>query len=246
MSIRLNKHIADCTGISRRNADGLIDAGSVWVNGKRGVLGQTVDPRKDKVTMDGKPLVAQVKLYVAFYKPTGVLTTRHDPDGRKTIYDLIPEKYHHLDPVGRLDRESSGLILLSNDGNFVQKLSHPRYQHGKVYRVKVDKPLTVDILKQLEKGILLQPENALAQAKVQDVPDPKTVMLVLKTGMNRQIRRSFEALDYTVLGLKRTAIAGILLGNLTPGRLRQLKPSELSALLKTIGEVRVKRRPLRK
>lgn len=181
--------------------------------------------------MDGKPLSLQRKMYVAFYKPTGYITTRSDPEGRKTIYDLLPKKYHHLDPAGRLDRDSSGLLLLSNDGDFIQKLTHPRFAHDKVYRVKVDKLLTPEALRQLESGVLLAPENKLAQQKVREIRDRKTVVLALKTGFNRQIRRSFEALGYQVDSLKRILFAGIALEGLRPGQTRELKPSELKSFL---------------
>lgn len=227
MSIRLNKFVADCTGVSRRKADAHIAAGDVLVNGKPTTVGTTITPDKDKVTFNGQILRPQRKLYVAFYKPKGVITTRSDPEGRKTIYDILPEQYHHLDPVGRLDRDSSGLLLLSNDGDFIQQLSHPRYAHQKVYRVKVNKALTEEVLQKLSAGVLLQPENTLAVAQVQEIRDAKTVVLVLKTGLNRQIRRSFEALGYMVTDIKRLSIAHIQLGNLRPSQIRQLKPSEL-------------------
>ncbi len=228
--VRLNKWIADCTGVSRRKADTLIEEDHVRVNRKPPVLGQMIDPEKDKVTVEGKPLLPQKKYYIAFYKPPGYITTRSDPEGRKTIYDLLPLKYQDLDPAGRLDRSSSGLLLLSNDGEFIQKLSHPRYAHKKIYRVKVNTPLTPEVLQKLEAGILLQPENKLAQCQVQEIIEMKTVVLALTTGMNRQIRRCFEALGYEVESLKRIAFAGITLHQLRPGQTRQLKPSELKSL----------------
>lgn len=227
MSTRLNKFVADCTGMSRRKADACIAAGDIRVNGKPGTVGMAVSPEKDKVTLKGQVLKPQRKVYVAFYKPKGVITTRSDPEGRKTIYDILPAQYQHLDPVGRLDRDSAGLLLLSNDGDFIQQLSHPRYAHKKVYRVKVNKTLTEEALQKLSVGILLQPENTLAVAQVQEIRDAKTVVLVLKTGLNRQIRRSFEVLGYTVSDIKRLSVAHIQLGNLRPGQARQLKPSEL-------------------
>ncbi len=232
MDVRLNKYIADCTGISRRNADALIQEGKIRVNGKLPQVGQAVNPEKDKVFLEGKRLLPQRKQYIVFYKPAGYITTRSDPEGRKTIYDILPNKYQDLDPVGRLDRESSGLLMLTNDGMLAQRLSHPRYEHVKIYRVMVDKSLTMEILKQLEEGVLLQPENKLAKAKVKEVRDLKTVILELATGMNRQIRRSFEALGYQVKGLKRIGFAGLTLGSLKPGQARPLKPYELKRFMK--------------
>lgn len=231
MSVRLNKYIGDCTGISRRKADDLIRDGRVQVNGKPAEVGQSVLPEKDKVSLDGKPLTPQRKRYVLFHKPPGYITTRSDPEGRKTIYDLLPDAYRSMDPVGRLDRDSSGLLLLSNDGEFIQKMTHPRFSHQRTYKVVVNKPLTEAVLGQLEAGILLQPENQQAVSRVQEVIDLKTVVLNLSTGMNRQIRRSFEALGYDVVKLKRTAFAGLTLGKLAPGKTRELKPREVQQLL---------------
>ncbi len=243
MSVRLNKFIADCSGISRRKADTLIEEQAVRVNGKPATLGQTINPDEDKVTLRGQLLVPERKRYIVFHKPKNCITTRHDPEGRKTIYDWLPEALKTLDPVGRLDRDSTGLLLMSNDGTFVQRLSHPRYAHNKVYRVKLNQNVTESILHQLEAGIVLEPEGKLAVAHVQEVVDLKTVILVLKTGMNRQIRRSFEALGYSVLGLKRTAFAGITLGKLKPGEYRELKPGELKQLMPTASRKPLSRKP---
>lgn len=228
--VRLNRFIAESTGISRRKADELIRDGKVKVNGKIGLVGQTVLPQKDKITLEGKLLEKAKKCYVAFYKPAGCITTRFDPQNRKTIYDCLPKKYHHLDPAGRLDRESSGLLLMSNDGDFIHQLAHPGFEHKKVYRVKVDKPLTPDVLGKLESGIVLHPENRLAKQKVQEIKDRYTLVLILQTGLNRQIRRSFKALGYEVINLKRTAFAGITLNKLRPGQTRELKPYEIKSL----------------
>lgn len=229
-TMRLNRYIADCTGQSRRKADELIAAGKVRVNGKAAQTGQSVHPEKDQVTLNGQLLRLQRKQYLLFHKPRGVITTRHDPEGRKTIYNCLPERYHHLDPVGRLDRESSGLLLLTNDGDLLQHLTHPRFAHSKIYRVTVDKPVTEAALTALEAGIEMKPEGKTAFCTVQEVRDIKTVVLVLKTGFNRQIRRSLEALGYDVVKLKRLAMADIHLGDLASGRFRELKISEINRL----------------
>ena len=243
-AVRLNKYVADCTGFSRRTADELIRAGEIRVNGKPGVLGQTILPDTDRVQYQGQPLIRQAKQYLIFYKPKGTVTTRHDPEGRKTIYDILPPRYHHLDPAGRLDRETSGIMLLSNDGDFLHELTHPRFNHDKTYRVKVDKPLLIPALDQLEAGIQLMPEDKLAQAVVKEVPDSKTVILVLKTGMNRQIRRSFESLGYDVVSLKRIAFAGLTLGGLRPGQTRELRPAEMRQFNRHIKPRRPNGRPI--
>lgn len=240
--MRLNRFIADCTGHSRRKADELIADGKVKVNRKVASVGQVIDPHKDTVVLDGKIIEAQRKVYLLFHKPKDVISTKKDPEGRKTIYDFLPEHLHHVDPVGRLDRDSSGLLLLSNDGDFVQQLTHPKYQHKKVYKVTTNKPLTEKILQKLAAGILLMPENQLAQATVEDWPEVDTVVLVLTTGLNRQIRRCFEALGYTVKGLKRIRHGNITLGHIKPGDFRPLKPSEVRALLPP-KSLSTKRRP---
>jgi 23S rRNA pseudouridine2605 synthase len=243
MSVRLNRFIADCTGISRRKADELLAAGQVSVNGKIAVIGQVVIPEKQQVRLQGKLLQLQKKRYLLFHKPTGTITTRSDPEGRKTIYDLLPEKYHDLDPAGRLDRESSGVLLLSNDGDFLQTVTHPKFAHEKVYRVGVRQHLTAEALTQLEKGILLEPESKLAIHQVREIRDGKTVVLTLKTGINRQIRRSFEALSYEVTHLKRTSFAGITLGSLPPGKCRELKPAEVRRIMSPRSRVLSSPRP---
>lgn len=247
MNVRLNKYLADCTGISRRKADAWIAEGKVRVNRRPAQVGQTINSQSDHVWLDGKPVLPQRKLYVAFYKPAGYLTTRSDPEGRKTFYDLLPQKYQHLDPAGRLDRESSGLLLLTNDGDLLYRLTHPQFEHAKMYKVTVNKTLTPEVLQKLEAGILLQPEDRLAHARVMEIRDMKSVVLSLTTGMNRQIRRSFEALGYEVVRLKRVSFAGVALGQLRPGKARELKPSELTALkrLAGMGPSKGKARPKR-
>ncbi len=234
MSVRLNKFIADCTGLSRRKADELIAEGKVRVNRKPAEVGQAIHPDKDTVTLDGKRLEQQKKLYVLFYKPPGCITTRSDPEGRRTVYDYLPEKYHHLDPVGRLDRDSSGLLLLTNDGELIMQLTHPRYEHQKVYRVTVNKTLNEHIVNKVQTGVTLEPENKLATQKVLEIIDKHTLVLSLKTGMNRQIRRVFEALGYEVTALKRTAFAGIILQQLRPGESRPLKLGEIRHLTRNL------------
>lgn len=227
---RLNRYIAACTGISRRKVDVLIANGDVVVNGKVAQVGQSIVPGKDKISLSGETVVPQRIEVILFHKPKGVLSTRHDPEGRKTIYDLLPKQYYNLDSAGRLDRNSTGLMLLSNDGNLIQRLTHPSFDHKKQYRVKVNKTLTEGALAKLQEGVTLYPENKQARCQVKSVTDTKTVVLVLKTGLNRQIRRMFEALGYEVTDIKRTAFAGLILGDLAPGAWRKLTPREFRQL----------------
>ncbi len=228
--VRLNKWIADSGLCSRREADRLIEAGRVSVNGERVVtLGTKVTPGQDDVRVSGKPLPRLQRYYLLFHKPAGLITTRSDEKGRKTIYDALPKKYHVCDPAGRLDRESSGALILSNDGDFINKITHPRYHLPKHYRVKVEPQLTEDVLAKLTAGVELDPEG-LAKADAASAVDVHTVDLTLSTGFNRQIRRMFEALGYEITRLRRTAIGEVQLGDLSPGKTRSLTLEEIKAL----------------
>jgi pseudouridine synthase len=229
--MRLNKWIADSGLCSRREADRLIESGQVTVNGKRvDTLGVQIRPEQDEVRVSGHPLPRLYKHYLLFHKPKGYITTRSDEKGRRTIYDLIPPEYHNTDPAGRLDRDSTGLLILSNDGDFIHQLTHPSFHWNKVYRVRVQEPFQSKDLDTLVSGVLLEPEGKLAQVKSIEVEDPFTAKLTLVTGMNRQVRRSLEALGYTVASLKRLSFGPIRLGDLKPGAIRPLAPRERQML----------------
>jgi 23S rRNA pseudouridine2605 synthase len=229
--MRLNQFLAQATGLSRRKADEAIAAGHVRVNKRPAQVGQLVDPAKDTITYQGKPISLARPISILFYKPVGCVTTRHDPEGRRTIYDWLPEAYHALKPAGRLDKNSSGVLVLSNHGPLLQRLVHPRYEHDKHYRVTVSKKLTPEVLRAIEAGIPFEPEGKMAEQQVRQVVDETTVVLVLKTGFNRQIRRVFLALGYEVTALKRVMMAGFVLGKLKPGEHRILKPYEVNRFL---------------
>lgn len=236
-TIRLNKAIADSGLCSRREADRWILAGRVSINRKIiKQLGHLVQS-EDVVYVDGKPLPDLRKQYLAFHKPIGYLTTRSDDKNRKTIYDLLNPVLHSVDPAGRLDKETSGLLILSNDGDFIYKISHPKFQINKRYRVTVPKVLTQQAVKRLEEGIMLTPENKLAKMQFtgnynvdSGAGNIATYEVILITGYNRQIRRMFEAIGQPVLGLKRVAFGPIALGHLKPGATRALKPAEIKSL----------------
>ena len=154
--MRINKYIASSGFCSRRKADELIEAGRVRVNGEVvKLLGYEIRT-KDKVSIDNKPLRTMKLEYYRFYKPTGYITTSGDEKGRKTIYDILPDEMSHLNPVGRLDKDSSGLLILTNDGNLVYELTHPSIKVAKVYRVTVDAFLKVEDLERLASGIELE------------------------------------------------------------------------------------------
>lgn len=235
--VRLNKWLADqgvCT--SRREADRWIEDGRVTVNKKVATLGTTITPEVDKVRVNNKAIAPQRinHRYWVLNKPKDVIVTRHDPEGRKGLYDILPPACHGCDPAGRLDRQSSGLLILSNDGALIYRLTHPRYALPKVYRVTLDKPLLVADGKQLITGVMLDPEGLARMAEV-EMEDPTTLVVTLETGLNRQIRRMLGALGYDVLTLKRIRIGPIRLGTLKLGECRPLRPTELAQLKQQLG-----------
>ena len=203
-STRLNKYIASSGLCSRRKADELIESGVVMVNGKIVTeLGYGVQP-KDKVFVN-KKLIHPVKHeYYRFYKPAGYITTSDDEKGRKTIYDLLPERLHHLKPVGRLDRESTGLLILTNDGDLINDLTHPSAKVPKLYRVTINGKITQNDIDKMSKGIEIEPDKkAYAQVDVLEIDNDSTTMeILLFQGMNRQIRKMFEYLGFEVVSLK--------------------------------------------
>ncbi len=218
-STRLNKYIASSGLCSRRKADELIESGVVMVNGKTVTeLGYGVQP-KDKVFVN-KKLIHPVKHeYYRFYKPAGYITTSDDEKGRKTIYDLLPERLHHLKPVGRLDRESTGLLILTNDGDLINDLTHPSAKVPKLYRVTINGKITQNDIDKMSKGIEIEPDKkAYAQVDVLEIDnDSTTVEILLFQGMNRQIRKMFEYLGFEVVSLKRIQHATLNLDGLKRG-----------------------------
>lgn len=237
--LRLNRAIA-ATGIcSRRNADELIKDGRVSVNGKRTVdLGLQVDPQKDRISVDGKPLYKKSFEYVVLYKPKGVVTTCDDERGRRTILDLLPEELQHLKPVGRLDRDSEGMIVLTNDGNLAQTLTHPSQHVDKTYRVTVEGHIEDKAIQALKDGVRLS-EGWTERAQVRSLRrsgNLSTFVIVIHEGRNRQIRRMCAKLGYNVLRLVRERIGALQLNLIEPGDWRHLTASEITSLKKTTRE----------
>lgn len=208
--MRLNKFIAQATGLSRRAVDRAIVEQKVRINGSIAVIGQKIN-ESDKITLNGKPVQSQKTITIMLNKPAGYVCSRKG-QGSETIYDLLPSKYHELKPVGRLDKDSSGLILLTNDGELANKLTHPSYQKTKVYEVQIDQKITPEDLKKLGKGVMLEdgPSKFYDLARISDVE----FRISLREGRNRQIRRTFEALGYRVTKLHRTHFGSYNLGNL--------------------------------
>lgn len=225
---RLQKVIAHSGFYSRRQAEELISKGEVWVNGKKVTqLGTKVDPLTAHIKVKGKLVTRpQKKSYYLFYKPRKSVVTRNDPEERLTVYDFIPKKLHFLKPVGRLDFDSEGLMILTNDGDFANQITHPRYHLEKVYRVKISCHPAEHQLERLRKGVVLDDRMTLP-AKIEVLKENKqTVWLevTLKEGRNRQIRRMCEVVGLTVKSLIRVQIGPYKVGELKPGELLAVKP----------------------
>ena len=231
--LRLQVYLARCGLGSRRSCEKLIEAGRVKVNGARAELGQSVDPANDDVALDGKAVEPLRREWIALHKPRGYVSTRDDPRDRKTVYDLIPAELSHLFHVGRLDRDSSGLLLLTNDGKVANRLLHPRYGTAKVYRVDVEGYPDDDTLRKLVEGVKLEDGPANAQVVEYEGPVGKgrhRVWLTLQEGRNREVRRLMEAVGHPVHRLFRSTFGPIELGNLGSGRWRRLSEAEIASL----------------
>lgn len=240
--MRINKYIASSGFCSRRKADELIEAGRVRVNGEVvRLLGYEIRT-KDKVSIDNKPLRTLKLEYYRFYKPTGYITTSSDEKGRKTIYDILPDEMSHLNPVGRLDKDSSGLLILTNDGNLVYELTHPSIKVAKVYRVTVDAFLKVEDLEKLAGGIELEKGKiAYCDCEIIERKKDETLLeITLYQGMNRQIRRMIEYLGHNVVHLKRIRHATIDLTGLKKGQYKPLKPKQIKELKAYLDKIKEK------
>lgn len=231
--MRINKFISESGFCSRRQADRLIENGSVTINGTRANLGDQVQPG-DAVKVDGVPVGSARKktVYLAFNKPVGIICTS-DPNAHDNIIDAVgyPERIFH---IGRLDVASSGLILLTNDGNIVNRILRSEHGHEKEYVVRVDKPLTDQALDRLRNGIVIL-DRKTKPARVKQTAED-VFRITLTEGRNRQIRRMCEALGYHVRGLKRVRIMHIKLGSLKEGTYRLLTDKETTELLERTAE----------
>jgi len=232
-TVRLNKYIAQCGTCARREADKLIEAGKIKVNGQVvTAMGTQIDPRKDVVMYLGKTLVPQNHVYILYNKPKNVITTVKDPQGRKTVIDMLQNAANErIFPVGRLDRNTTGLLLLTNDGDFAKKLTHPKYRVRKVYKVKLDRPVLREDMEKLLGGIELEDGYAKVD-KIDYVANGEAneVGVEIHIGKNRIVRRLFEALGYKVVSLDRTAIAHLTKKKLTRGKWRFLTDKEIAFL----------------
>jgi 23S rRNA pseudouridine2605 synthase len=232
--VRLQKFLADAGVASRRAGEQIILAGRVAVNGQAvAELGTRIDPVHDKVAVDGKPVRAKRKLYVAVNKPPGLVCSRQDEFERPTIYGLLPKEWGHLHSVGRLDYHSEGLIFLTNDGEFSLHLTHPRYGVRKKYVATVEGRVAAEMLGQFTQGVWYQGEQLKAEkARLVSASQKQSVVeLELAQGKYREVRRLFESQRLTVKRLQRVQIGKIKLGELRLGKWRTLTEPEIKSLM---------------
>lgn len=218
MSERLNKYLAFHLGISRREADSLIEHGHVSIDGEKAILGSRFE-EGDTITVKGKPLTASgSKRYVALHKPAGYVCSRKAQGDTPTIYELLPKEFHDLKPVGRLDKDSSGLILLTNDGDFAYQMTHPKFYKVKKYEVQLDHALE-PLHQQMINDHGIQLEDGPSQLTLEKQTEDRLQWTVtMHEGRNRQIRRTFAALGYEVTALHRTDFGAYHLGTLAAGK----------------------------
>jgi 23S rRNA pseudouridine2605 synthase len=226
--LRLNRFLAAAGIGSRRHCDELIAAGRVTINGQTCTNFSAQPGERDHVKVDGKLVRAERPLHIILHKPAGFVSTRKDPRARDTIFELLPAKFPRLFNVGRLDAQSEGLLILTNDGDLAQRLMHPRYKIDKEYEVTLDRAWDAALTPKLLRGILLDGERArIAHLRPHT---PTRLGIVLRQGINRQIRRMFEAMGYRVERLARTRIGNLRLGDLPRGHWRPLSKRELESL----------------
>ena len=235
--IRLQKFLADAGLASRRASEAIIQAGRVTINGRNvRELGAKVDPAHDRVAVDGALVKPRRKLYLALHKPPGYLCARQDASARPLIGDLLPAEWGHLYSVGRLDFESEGLLLLTNDGEFSLRLTHPRYGIAKTYRVTIAGRVEPGVVERLARGVRDQGDLLkAAQARLVSASNKQSVVeLVLREGKNREVRRLCAGLGLSIRRLQRLQIGRIKLGELPPGKWRTLTEPEVKTLLPKI------------
>ena len=226
--MRLNRFLAAAGIGSRRHCDELIAGGRVTINGRLCTDFSAQPSARDYVKVDGKLVWATRPLYIILHKPAGFVSTRRDPHARDTIFDLLPPKFPRLFNIGRLDAQSEGLLILTNDGEFAQKLTHPRYKIEKEYEVTLDRRWDPTLAAKLLRGIYLNGQRTQIAWLV--AIGPTRLRVVLRQGINRQIRRMFHKIGYEVKHLVRIRIGDLRLGDLPGSHWRPLTKSELEAL----------------
>lgn len=234
--MRINRYIACCSIISRRGADSLIKAGKVGINSRPASIGDVVDTDIDSVIIDGKQISLQEKHYLAIYKPKFVVTTMNDPQGRVCIKDFIPQHYLGVFPVGRLDFDAQGLIILTNDGDFANIIHHPSYNIPKVYDVKVMPRATEGAIKKMGQGVYLEGIKIRGShvEKMHDSGNTTYMRITLQQGIKNQIKRMARAVRLHVTSIKRISIGPVSLKGMKPGEIRPLTNAEVYAIHKPL------------
>ncbi|MDO4342379.1 MAG: pseudouridine synthase [Eubacteriales bacterium] len=236
---RLQKFMAEAGVASRRACEELIRQGRVTVNGETASLGRSVEPEQDRVELDGKPVQKeQRRTVILLYKPRGVVSTSSDPEGRRTVQDYFREIPERLYNVGRLDLNSEGLLLMTNDGALANRLTHPRYGVEKTYYAVCDGKLTASEAARLTNGVELE-DGMTAPARVDAVRTTQrgdtSFLITIHEGRNRQIRRMLEAVGHRTLRLKRERFGPLSLGTLAPGEWRKLSDEEIKKIENALG-----------
>lgn len=237
MEKRLQKILSEMGITSRRKAEDLIFEGRVTVNGRIATIGTKADPVKDHIKVNGKLLIRpEPKVYIMLNKPKNVVTSLHDPEGRPTVKDFLKGVKYRVFPVGRLDYDSEGLLLLTNDGDFAHAVLHPSKKISKTYLVKVKGILEEDKIEKLRAGVKLV-ERMTAPVKVKRIRETENnswLEIIIYEGKKRQIRRMLEKTGHDVLKLKRIRVDGLELGKLEPGTFRYLTPEERDKIKKEV------------
>lgn len=243
--IRLQKFLSENGVASRRKSEELIEQGRVKVNGRVAFIGDKVDPVRDKVTVKGKTVVANnEKVYIMLHKPRGFITTMSDEKSRKCVAELVKDVPVKVFPVGRLDKNSEGLLIMTNDGEFANKLTHPSSHVNKTYRVTVSGTVSEEQITELCTGIDIdgdgRPTLPCDVFVIERKPDRTVLNFIIHEGRNRQIRKMCESVKLEVLRLKRTEIAGVKLGMLGQGKWRELNEREMRRLTSVSSSVKTK------
>jgi 23S rRNA pseudouridine2605 synthase len=234
-TMRIQKALSDCGYTSRRKAEELVRQGRIKINGHPAVIGAEVNPHRDVITVDGERIYTGGKkqnIYIALYKPRGYVTSMSDELGRRTVDELVEDLGTRVYPIGRLDRNSEGLLLMTNDGEFANQMMHPKYKVAKTYRVTVHNCVNEDQITKMASGVVIdgrktEPCEILVQEKT---PTRSVMQIVLREGRNRQIRKMCESVGLEVARLKRLSVGAVKLGVLQPGEYRHLTSRELELL----------------
>ena len=242
--VRLQKYLAECGVASRRKSEEYIEQGKVKVNGNKASIGDKINPKRDTVTVNGKKIVKQKNCtYILLHKPRGFITTMSDEMDRKCVAELIKDVPGRVYPVGRLDRDSEGMLLFTNDGEFANAMTHPTRHVPKTYRVTVRPTITEEQITKLTTGVIVDDRmTAPAEVRVITKQEVRVVLeIILYEGRNRQIRKMCEEVGLEVARLKRTAIGSIKLGMLKQGAYRELTEDEVRKLMIAAGMERKKK-----